>query len=39
MEVVRNIQIKLDVSDEEYEVLDETFEQFRQAAQHVAGAG
>ena len=39
MEVVRNIQIKLDVSDEDYEVLDETFEQFQQAAQYVADAG
>ncbi len=28
MEVVRNIQVKLDVSDEDSEVLDETFEQF-----------
>ena len=39
MEVVRNIQVKLDVSDEDSEVLDETFEQFRQAAQHVADHG
>ena len=39
MEVVRNIQVKLDVSKEDYEVLDETFEQFRQAAQHVADHG
>ena len=39
MEVVRNIQIKLDVSDEDYEVLNETFEQFRQAAQYVADHG
>ncbi|SIS00347.1 RNA-guided endonuclease InsQ/TnpB family protein [Natronorubrum thiooxidans] len=39
MEVVRNIQVKLDVSEEDYEVLDETFEQFRQAAQHVADHG
>nr|WP_231554185.1 MULTISPECIES: hypothetical protein [Halobacteria] len=39
MEVVRNIQVKLDVSDEGDEVLDETFEQFRQAAQHVADHG
>ncbi len=39
MEVVRNIQIKLDVSKDDYEVLDETFEQFRQAAQHVAEHG
>jgi IS605 OrfB family transposase len=39
MEVVRNIQVKLDVSEEDAEVLDETFEQFRQAAQHVADHG
>ena len=39
MEVVRNIQTKLDVSDEDYEVLGETFEQFRQAAQYVADHG
>ena len=39
MEVVRNIQVKLDVSDEDHQVLDETFEQFRQAAQHVADHG
>ncbi|UVE52240.1 transposase (plasmid) [Haloferax larsenii] len=39
MEVVRNIQVKLDVSHEDAEVLDETFEQFRQAAQHVADHG
>jgi IS605 OrfB family transposase len=39
MEVVRNIQVKLDVSEEGAEVLDETFEQFRQAAQHVADHG
>ena len=39
MEVVRNIQVKLDVPQEDYEVLDETFEQFRQAAQHVADHG
>jgi IS605 OrfB family transposase len=39
MEVVRNIQVKLDVSPEDSEVLDETFEQFRQAAQHVADHG
>ncbi|WP_277542896.1 RNA-guided endonuclease InsQ/TnpB family protein [Haloarcula laminariae] len=39
MVVVRNIQIKLDVSEDDYEVLDETFEQFRQAAQHVADYG
>jgi hypothetical protein len=39
MEVVRNIQIKLDVPEDTHNVLDETFEQFRQAAQHVADAG
>jgi IS605 OrfB family transposase len=39
MEVVRNIQVKLDVSPEDAEVLDETFEQFRQAAQYVADHG
>ncbi len=39
MEVVRNIQVKLDVSDEDSEVLNETFEQFQQAAQHVADHG
>ena len=39
MRVVRNIQVKLNVSSEGAEVLDETFEQFRQAAQHVADHG
>ena len=39
MEVVRNIQVKLDVSTEDSDVLDETFEQFRHAAQHVADHG
>jgi len=39
MEVVRNIQVKLNVSSEDAELLDETFEQFRQAAQHVADHG
>ena len=39
MGVVRNIQIKLDVPEDAREVLDETFEQFRQAAQHVADHG
>ena len=37
MAVVRNLEIKLDEDD--YPVLDETFEQFRQAAQHVADYG
>ena len=39
MEVVRNIQVKLDVPQEDSKVLDETFDQFRQAAQHVADHG
>jgi IS605 OrfB family transposase len=39
MEVVRNIQVKLGVSQEDHAVLDETFEQFRHAAQHVADHG
>ncbi len=39
MEVVRNIQIKLDVSEDNHDVLDETFEQFQQSAQHVADYG
>ena len=39
MEVVRNIQLKLDVPEDAHSVLDETVEQFRQAAQHVADAG
>jgi IS605 OrfB family transposase len=39
MEVVRNIQLKLDVPEDAHSVLDETFEQFRQAAQHVADTG
>jgi len=39
MEVVRNIQLKLDVSGDDQSVLDETFEQFRHAAQHVADHG
>lgn len=39
MEVVRNIQLKLDVPEDAHSVLDETFEQFRHAAQHVADTG
>ena len=39
MAVVRNLEIKLDVADEDYPVLDETFEQFQQAAQHAADYG
>jgi len=31
MEVVRNIQIILDVPEDAHSVLDKTFEQFRQA--------
>jgi IS605 OrfB family transposase len=37
--VVRNIEIKLDIDEEDYPVLNETFEQFRQAAQHAADYG
>ncbi|ERG99835.1 MAG: hypothetical protein J07HQX50_00988 [Haloquadratum sp. J07HQX50] len=39
MEVVRNIQLKLDVSEGDHKVLNETFEQFRQATKHVADHG
>ncbi|GAA0283510.1 hypothetical protein [Halobacterium noricense] len=39
MAVVRNIQVKLDVPDGAHSVLDETFEQFRYAAQSVAEYG
>ena len=39
MGVVRNIQVKLDVSEDDHELIDETFEQFRQAAQYVADHG
>jgi IS605 OrfB family transposase len=39
MEVVRNIQLKLDVPERRYSDLDATFEEFRQAAQHVADTG
>ena len=39
MEVVRNIQIKLNVPGDAHTVLDGTFEQFRRAAQYVADAG
>lgn len=39
MTVVRNIQIKLNVPEDAHTVLDETFEQFRHAAQHVADYG
>jgi len=37
--VVRNIQVKLDVPGDAHSVLDETFEQFRHAAQYVAEYG
>lgn len=37
--VVRNIQVKLDVPEAAHSVLDETFEQFRYAAQAVADYG
>lgn len=39
MEVIRNIEAKLDVSDDEYEALDETLERFRHTAQDVADHG
>jgi len=39
MEVVRNIQIKLDVPEDAHSVLDRTFGEFRVAAQHVAEHG
>ena len=39
MTVVRNIQVKLDVPEDAHTVLDETFEQFRYAAQYVADYG
>jgi hypothetical protein len=39
MEVVRNIQIKLDVSTDDHKVLNETVEQFRHAAQQVTDHG
>jgi len=37
--VVRNIQVKLDVSEDASILLDETFEQFRHAAQYVSEYG
>jgi IS605 OrfB family transposase len=37
--VVRNTQVKLDVSEEAHSLLDETFEQFRHAAQYVSEYG
>ncbi|MCU4716774.1 transposase [Halobacteria archaeon HArc-curdl5-1] len=37
--VVRNLEIKLDVDENAHSVLDETFEQFRQAAQHAVDYG
>ncbi|QLD90826.1 IS200/IS605 family element transposase accessory protein TnpB [Natronomonas salina] len=39
MAAVRNIQVKLEVPEETHDVLEETFEQFRGAAQHVADYG
>ncbi|MFD1572047.1 RNA-guided endonuclease InsQ/TnpB family protein [Halorubrum laminariae] len=39
MTVVRNIQVKLDVSEDAHSLLDETFEQFRHAAQYVSEYG
>lgn len=39
MVVVRNIQLKLDVPEDAHSVLDATFEQFQQAAQHVTDTG
>ena len=39
MAVVRNIQVKLNVPADAHSVLDETFEQFRYAAQYVADYG
>lgn len=39
MTIVRNIQVKLDVSEDAYSLLDETFEQFRHAAQYVSEYG
>ena len=39
MTVVQNIQVKLDVSKDAHSLLDETFEQFRHAAQYVSEYG
>ncbi|ERG97907.1 MAG: hypothetical protein J07HQX50_01939 [Haloquadratum sp. J07HQX50] len=39
MEVVRNIQLNLEVPEDAHSVLDATFEQFRQPTQHVADTG
>ncbi|MFO8114926.1 MAG: transposase [Halorubrum sp.] len=39
MTAVRNIQLKLAVDEEDHDLLDETFEQFRFAAQYVADVG
>jgi hypothetical protein len=42
MEVVRNIQLKLGVSEGDHKVqkdFDKTFKQFRQATKHVADHG
>lgn len=34
--VVRNIQVKLDIPESRYSDVDQTFEEFEEAAQHVA---
>ena len=39
MTIVRNLEIKLDVDEDDYPVLDETFEQFQTAAQYAANYG
>ena len=39
MSVVRNIQIQLDVPSDKHDVIDETFDQFQEAAQYVADTG
>ncbi|WP_254807908.1 RNA-guided endonuclease InsQ/TnpB family protein [Natronosalvus amylolyticus] len=38
-EVVRNIQVKLNIPESQHSAVDQTFEEFRQAAQHVADHG
>lgn len=39
METVQNSWVKLDVHEDGHELLDETFEQFRQPSQHAADHG
>ncbi len=39
VEVVRNIQVKLNIPESRHSDVDQTFEEFRQAAQHVADHG